>query len=513
MTSITRLSDARAKMSERDNALVQSQIDEEVEQLNQTYALILVGDKALILREYVDEDGNPALGFLLPASWRLFIDKTRFLIDDREVGLGELWLRHPNRRDYEGIVFAPPDYRDGAWSPPCIPDRWYNLWRGYAVDPAKPYADPKDHIRHFRTLYDHILNNVAQGDGKLARYVWAWFAHMIQRPTERIGVGLVLRGKQGTGKTSPGDIIGSLLGEHYVLIDHPEHLVGKFNPHMVKCLLLQADEGFWAGDKVAEGRLKGLLTSGHHMVEKKGVDPVRIKNFIHLLVSSNNAWVVPAGLEERRWAVVDVGTGNMQDRAFFRQMYEEIDSGGRAHLLTWLLRFDLTSVSLNDLPKTSALFEQKIASMSEVQSWWLERLRDGVLLDAHHSWQTEIPCKALYGSYVVYADRLGKGRKLSREQFGMQLGELMPEGFRRNQKVWVEAFDVDPDSGEHVPSRTFDGNRARTRVNGYHIPPLEACREHLCTLIRHRIDWGDDDGPDNGGCSDDVGPDDVGFMA
>lgn len=517
--TITRLSEVR-KRRERvqggvDPALESSEIAEQVERLNGSYALVLVGDKALVLREYQDEEGRPAIGFLVPASFRLYEDKNRYIEDDREVGLGELWLRHPARRDYSGIVFAPAEYRNNSFQPAAIPDGWYNLWKGYAVTPAPFYPNHREHVRHFRTFADHILQNVAGGDPALARYIWGWFAHMIQRPTERLGVALVLRGKQGTGKTTPGDIIGSLLGEHYCLIDHPEHLVGKFNPHMVKCLFLQADEGFWAGDKTAEGRLKGLITSRAHMVEKKGVDPVSIRNYIHLMVTSNNAWVVPAGLEERRWVVLDVGSGRMQDRAYFSRMYEEMDNGGREHLLAFLLRTDLSRVNLTDLPKTAALFEQKVASMSEVQSWWFERLRDGCLLEADHTWKREIPSKTLYASYVTYADKLGKGRKLSREQFGMQLSDLMPSGFRRNQKIWQDVYDIDPTSGTRIAAINADGSKSRTRVNGYHIPDLEACRAHLCQLVRYTIEWGDEgeNEPDNGGCTDEVTDEDYGYLA
>lgn len=517
--TITRLSEVRKRRDRGrggvDPALESSEIAEEVERLNQSYALVLVGDKALVLREYDDEEGRPSVGFLHPSSFRLYVDKHRYSEGDREVGLGELWLRHPERRDYSGIIFAPAGYSDGAFQPAAVPEGWYNLWKGYAVQPAPFYDDLRQHARHFPTFADHILKNVAGGDKALARYVWAWFAHMIQRPTERLGVALVLRGKQGTGKTTPGDIVGSLLGEHYVLIDHPEHLVGKFNPHMVKCLFLQADEGFWAGDKTAEGRLKGLITSRAHMVEKKGVDPVSIRNYIHLLVTSNNSWVVPAGLEERRWVALDVGHGRMQDRAYFARMYAEMDDGGRAHLLAYLLRFDLSTVNLNDLPRTTALFEQKVASMTEVQSWWFERLRDGCLLETDHGWKSEVATKALYGSYVSYADRLGKGRKLSREQFGMQLTDLMPAGFRRNQKIWQDLYEIDPDSGTKIAARNADASRSRTRVNGYHIPPLEECRAHLCELVRYAIEWGDDGetGPDNGGCTDEISDDDLGYLA
>ncbi len=92
---------------------------------------------------------------------------------------------------------------------------------------------------------------------------------MLQHPRERLGVALVLRGKQGAGKTKPCEVFGSLIPSHYFLVDSARYLTGTFNAHMASCLLLQADEAVWAGDKQAEGRLKGLVTSTEQMVESK----------------------------------------------------------------------------------------------------------------------------------------------------------------------------------------------------------------------------------------------------
>ena len=77
--------------------------------------------------------------------------------------------------------------------------------------------------------------------------------------------------------------------------------------HMATCLFLQADEAVSAGDKHAEGRLKGLVTSTVEMIEAKGVDPVKVDNHLRLMMTSNSDWVVPAGKDERRFAIFDVG--------------------------------------------------------------------------------------------------------------------------------------------------------------------------------------------------------------
>src|SRR5262249_26291796 len=88
------------------------------------------------------------------------------------------------------------------------------------------------------------------------------------------------------------------------------------------------------------------VTSRQHMIERKGVDPVPVRNLIRLLVTSNNHWVVPAGMEERRFAVVDLGEAAIQNAEYFAAIDDEMANGGREALLDYLLRFDLSNVDL-----------------------------------------------------------------------------------------------------------------------------------------------------------------------
>ena len=244
-----------------------------------------------------------------------------------------VWLDARDRRQYQGIEFFPdPDNAPGS-------PHYLNLWSGFAVAPA-----PTPDWRKYKTFRDHLLQNVCSGDEKLFKWVFGFFAHMVQRPRERLGIALVLRGKMGTGKTKVGEIIGSLFPRHYFLVDDPRYVTGQFNAHMASCLLLQADEAVWAGDKAAEGRLKGLITAPMQQIEAKGIDPIRLDNYVRLLMTSNEEWVVPAGKDERRFAVLDVDPRCAQKHEYFAEMDREMANGGLAHLLGDLLAFDLGSI-------------------------------------------------------------------------------------------------------------------------------------------------------------------------
>src|SRR6202012_732780 len=136
-----------------------------------------------------------------------------------------------------------------------------------------------------KPFLDHRPNEVCDGDPELFKYVFGWMAHIVQEPRERLGAAIVLRGKRGTGKSKVGEVLGSLFSSHYFQVDDARYITGQFNAHMASCLLLQADEAVWAGDKAAEGRLKGLITSEMQMIESKGVDPIRLPNYVRVIMT------------------------------------------------------------------------------------------------------------------------------------------------------------------------------------------------------------------------------------
>src|SRR5262249_35243772 len=153
--------------------------------------------------------------------------------------------------------------------------------------------------------------------------------------------------------------------------------LGSFNSHLKDVLVAYADEAL--GDKRHEGILKALITEDNLAIEFKGRDVIFLKNYMRLMVTSNNDWVVPAGLEARRFFILDIGRGKIQDRAYFGKIVSQMESGGRAALLHYLLHFDLSQIDLTKFPRTEALKETKILSMSPVQKFWYARLGAGSL--------------------------------------------------------------------------------------------------------------------------------------
>ena len=482
-----------------------------IDEINREFSLVMWGSKAIVMREvpalidHVRTPVNDRLRIWTLEAFRAFLENrviaTQSFVRDRKSGelierrvmksLADVWLSSPRRRTYNGVEFYP----DPKNAPHLT--HYLNLWRGFCIEP-----DFTLHLSHgaflkqgwarrarsYAVFYDHLITNICRGNEILAQWVFGWCAHMIQRPRERVGTAIVLRGREGTGKTKLGEVIGSLFESHYFLVDDPRYLVGQFNAHLASCLLLQVDEGFWAGDKAAEGRLKGLITAKVQMIEAKGIDPIRLENYVRILFTSNEDWVVPVGMDGRRYVVLDIGEGVQRNADYFGAMEEELNKGGRAALLADLLEFDLSLVNLRDVPKTNALLEQKIRSLDPVAGWWFEKLFDGRITRWRSGWVGEndqggwIAIDTLFNDYVHVAEKIGVKRKSEKTIFGTRLKKLVEAGGEELRVV-----------KRYETIEAADGSEERKRVNAYMMPDLKSCRAAFELACQQRVSWIEDE--------------------
>ena len=393
------------------------------EELNKQYAFVLNG--AFILHETTNEKGHFVAQHVTVRDFHHWLANVPIQIGKTLRPVSKMWLEWEERRQYDGVVFSPG--RE-------VGPRWYNLWRGFSVQPAASGSHPA--VDQF---LDHALNNVCGGDAELYQWLIGYFAHMIQRPWEKPLVALVFKGAKGTGKNALVERVGALLGSHFLVADDRRYLLSNFNSHLESNLFFALDEASWAGDKSAEGKLKGLITGSQHLIERKGCEPYPVDNLTRIAILGNDNWLVPATQDERRFAVFNVGNGRRQDREFFAGMRRGMEQGGYAYLLRFLLDFDISAVDVNAAPATQGLTDQKHESLPPVQAWWRDCISEDALVGS--DWEgplpDSIPVNRLCNAFQRWARESNIRSYLpGRNTFYKTLRELAPS--LRRVKVYPE---------------------------------------------------------------------------
>ena len=428
-----------------------------MESVNREYAVVTIGSDCLILNEYYDPvSARQDVRFLSFDSFskRMMnhkaINPWRTSDSRKYRTVGSMWLSSSFRRTYDTVVFAPSGDVDER--------RYYNMFRGFAVEPK-----PGD----WSGLRGHIKENICGRDEKLFDYVMGWMARIIQKPGgSRPGTALVLRGAQGCGKGILARSLGKLVGSHYRHILHLSHLTGKFNVHLKDAILVFCDEITWGGDRATEGILKGLITEPSVRVEPKGKDSLEVDSHINVIIASNNDWVIPAGLEERRFCVLDVLPDRIGDRTYFSEIYRQLENGGYEAMMHDLMHYDYSDIDLRTIPRTFGLFEQIVSSMSPVHKFWYQRLCDGTILLSDECWAYEVNCNTLYNAYLDFCETLGRrGYNIIKSQFSIKLKEICPL------------------------VRTVKKSSGTSRTYYYSFPGLAECRQDFENAINYAVFW------------------------
>lgn len=421
--------------------------------MNKTYAVVWLGGDCKILREHLNPDTQrPDVSFASLGAVKLFhADAPMILVGKKWVHPVDQWITDKACRRYEGVTFLPGP----------TPEGFYNLWRGFAVEPREGECN---------LMKAHMKDVICAGNDEYAKYLTAWCANVVQRPTFRPGVAVVMRGREGIGKGQFASHFGSLFVPHFVPLTKGHHLTGHFNSLLKDALVVYADEAFWAGDKQGEGTLKALITEDTHQIELKGIDPVQVKNYIHLIVASNHDWVVPAGSDARRFFVLDVTEAHKEDREYFAELNKQMDNGGREAFLYYLQQHDYRDVDLRRVPKTAALMDQKLQSMTPVEKWWYGVLNAGELVWDDKGNGTEPHASALYELYIHDAKEAGVTRRSTEMELAKTLKVLVP-GMKKTRP--------------HVK----DGAGNLHRVRAWKLPSLKECRKAFDTRMSCTPDW------------------------
>lgn len=402
-------------------------VDEDaVAMINRKYFAVLEGRRV----QYYREEADGTLDVMQAEAFDFELAPMQVRTEEGKfVPASKIWRYSPRRRYYpRGFVLDPTEGCDR---------HTYNLWKGFGVDPR-----PGDWPR-FR---EHITDILADSNAAYADYILRWTAWSLQNPATPPRVALVFKGGEGVGKGVFCNALVRAFGVHGLRVQNMLHVAGRFNAHLRHCCMLFADEAI-VPNSDGEGTLKGLITEPTIPIEAKGVDTVSAPNHLHIVMASNNEWVVPASIGARRFAAFAVPDGRKGAAKYFGALFAEIENGGLAAMMHDLLAFPLGSWHPEQArPDTDELARQKIASLEPIAKTFFDCLVIGELPEG---------------------DELGGGSML-----------LPTKALTEEVRLATRRTDITHNAvADLLGERGFGFEKRRNqRPSGYIIPPLPKAR-------------------------------------
>ncbi|MDA3832937.1 MAG: DUF5906 domain-containing protein [Spirochaetales bacterium] len=382
------------------------ELEEALHELNEHYAVISTKGKVRIVTETFEPDMMTHSLELMSKFDFLLLHENHFIYTwekgkRKKLKIAQAWLEWEFREQFKGFIFDPtkPNKYDG----------FLNLFKGYAVPNRAikarkckgKFCDGKGCISWFvnggwdsceygKTHWTdqwgcwkgkgreaevdratanvqfwlrHIFEVIAHGDKDLFTWCLDWFTDIIQNPGgDRPGTSLAVQGKKGTGKGAIFNTIQKLFGQHSFHTSDMKELVGNFNAHLQRVVFLFSDEAIFSGDKAAEGTLKRLITEDTINITFKGYDTFKVPNRLRIGISSNEHWMVPASVDERRFCVTKAWDGRRVDNDWFDRVYKPSLEDLLEELLQHKITSDLRTIPVTDELKNQIIQSQDIAT-------------------------------------------------------------------------------------------------------------------------------------------------------
>jgi hypothetical protein len=193
-----------------------------VEELNRTFAIVHTSSTYILIEKSETEFVLDSKASLLMLYENQPVIELTAKNSKKAPTKAQIWLQSSYRRTFDNIVFDPRE--KGHYG------KNYNIWKGFAAEPKEGDCS---------LYWEHLKYIICSGKESHYSYMRKWLAHLIQYPW-LIGTSIVLRGKQGVGKGTLVDPIGTLFGSHYAPLASLDKILGRFNSHLKNAFLIYA---------------------------------------------------------------------------------------------------------------------------------------------------------------------------------------------------------------------------------------------------------------------------------
>lgn len=442
-----------------------------LQEYNERFAVVSVEGKFRIVDTDVEPGEAPI--FLQKEDFLNFMGADYTEIDGKRIAKPRLWLASERRRTYRSVDFLP-----GLDDSTAV----LNLWTGWATRP-----DPASSCAGWLELLNYICDNDA-----LAEWMLHWFANIVREPRIKSLTAPVLIGVQGAGKSLLTGYFGRVLGPAYTVITNEEHIYGRFNRHLATTLLLHSEEALYGGEKKHRGIIKSLITDEFRMFEPKGIDARQVRNYLRLILTSNEAHAAPAESNDRRFTIIDMAQRKAPQK-LVTQVVKEMTTTGPAALFHYLQEMDYDPNIPRTNIKNEALQALQGINLEPLASWWFEVLNSGEILPEYlswaqkpseHPWPDQVSSTALYAFMSIRLRERGVRTIPNETLFAIQLSRFIQAKLARQQRLYSN-----PLSDEAPQVVKLMSSRQSTITN---LPDLTACRQAFEVYTGHAYAWPDE---------------------
>jgi len=333
-----------------------------------------------------------------------------------------LWKKSDFMPRHSRIEFIP--YLDVMNDPNNDNKRILNMFTGY-----KYYK--KDHVVNFdnvKFFLDHILY-LCSGDKTVFEYLTNWVANIIQRPSKKSEVAIVLYSfAEGVGKNSFTDLLVKLFDGYTAKVMNIDMVASKFNSDMAGKLIVAGDEIKARAQNMAD-ELKNAITQKEIRIEYKGVDSIILKDYSNYIFTTNNELILKISRTDRRYCLIEC-PDELKPLEYFNDYFGRLENDDMmVDVFMYFATLDISKFNtriipmteykkrnvINSLPSYIQMmrdryidFDGKSISGQELYKYSISYAKENRLSTAYTNMKFFKDFKIYFGDYYVRGDNINK---------------------------------------------------------------------------------------------------------
>ena len=219
-----------------------------------------------------------------------------------------------------------------SYPPPLIcPANVYNTWTPFFAQGLIKMERKNIELHLFREQLFVLCND--QFD--VFEYMEKWIAQFLQYPAEKTTCPVFVS-QEGCGKGYFCKMLNRIVGDNkYLEVSDMKKVAGTFNGLSKNAFIINLNEATATQAKSLHATLKAIITDTECVIEQKGIDAVKSKNYSRVIITTNESMPIKLKKDNRRFVLIrssnakkgndtywDARFNEMKDDAVIRTIYK-----------------------------------------------------------------------------------------------------------------------------------------------------------------------------------------------
>lgn len=378
---------------------------------------------------------------------------------DKSLGLYSVIKSHIKLISYKRVDFMP--HINGP------ADGVFNTFTGFRHQVIIPSPEDTSKI-------DFMLNHIrivwCKENMDCFNYILNLFAHIVQKPNVKTRTAVVLKSKQGAGKSSVVEFMGKhVLGQRYYNYSKGVmELFDRFNSDMENKLITLVDETKTSEktkDQI-QTDLNAVITRTVMKVEYKGINKIPDSHdYNNFFFASNEDLPLYIDKDDRRFFILDCDNRFIGNRVYFNDLHNKMNDETGKHFYTYLVNRNISTFDPDVRPSTEIKNQMVEDSLPLYLKYFINYARENVEQPEY-----SMSCADSYTSFHNWCIDNGIKHIPSQLVFGRDVNKIMDAKCKRIDGKVIKYREI---SMGELKNKLIEMTRCDLQIDQEITPPKD----------------------------------------